>query len=78
MNEIFPNTPTADVQLFIIVRESDQENSINKPLCNFKLQTMAKDIENGFNSIPWRVFTLKQGEKQYFLQNALTLFFHKL
>ena len=44
MNEIFPNTPTAAVQLFIIVRESDQENSIIKPLCEFKLQSMAKDI----------------------------------
>ena len=47
MNEIFPNTPTAAVQLFIIVRESDQENSIIKPLCEFKVQTMAKDIEMG-------------------------------
>ena len=76
MNEIFPNTPTAAVQLFIIVRESDQENTIIKPLCEFKLQTMAKDIENGFNSIPWRVFILGQGQKQYSLQITLTSLFH--
>ena len=40
MNEIFLNTPTAAMQLFIIVRKSDRENSIIKPLCKFKLQTM--------------------------------------
>ena len=75
-NEIFPNTPTATVQLFIIIRESNQEKSIIKPICEFKLQTMAKDIENGFNSIPWRVFTLGQGQKQYSLQITLTSLFH--
>ena len=76
MNEIFPHTPTAAVQLFIIVRKSDQENSIIRSLCEVKLQTMAKNIENGFNNILWRVLTLEQGQKQYSLQITLTSFFH--
>ena len=35
------------VQLFIIVSTSDQENSIMRPLCKFKLQTMAKILKIG-------------------------------
>ena len=76
MNEIFPNTPTSTLQLLNIFRESDEEHSIFKPLCRFKLHTMAKTIENRFNSIPWRVFTSEQGQKQYSLQITLASFFH--
>ena len=76
MNKMFPIPPTAVVQLFIIVGKSGKKSSIIRPLCKFKLQTMAKNIENGFNNILWRVFTLEQGQKQYSLQITLTSFFH--
>ena len=47
MNEKFPNTPTAAVQLFIIVRKSDQENSIIIPLCKFNFGSRLKILKMG-------------------------------
>ena len=47
MNEIFPNTPTAAVQLFIIVRKSDQENSIIIPLSKFNFGSRIKILKMG-------------------------------